>query len=414
VGRSSAFQFKGKNEDIREIGRRLGVDNILEGSVRREGNRVRITAELSNANDGFQLWSQTFDRKIDDIFLVQDEIARAATDALQVKLLGSNGEPVPSTLRSANPEAYEAYLQARYFLGQGHRKEELEKALAYADQAIKLDEKYSPAWALRATVENRMAGFSLVDITEGSRKARDDAERAIELDPNSAPGYLALARMQNDYDWDWESANSSLTKATALEPGSADALRLRSYIARELGDFEPAIKLSEQAIALDPLRADFHLGFGYLLYLAGRYDEAQTELQKALDLNPQATFAHSTRGLILIAKAEPKQALAEIEQEPSPWEKLTCEVLVYHALARRQDSNTALTALVAKYQTDSAYQIAQAYAFRGETDKALEWLERAYKQRDGGMTDIKVDPRFKQLHSDPRYVDLLKRMRLPA
>ena len=414
VGRSSAFQFKGKNEDIREVGRKLGVANILEGSVRREGNHVRITAELTKADDGFQLWSQTYDRKINDIFAVQDEIARAATEALRVKLLGSNGQPIPSTVRSANPEAYEAYLQAKYFLGQGHSKEALEKALSYADQAIKLDETYAPAWALRATVQGRMAGFSLIDINEGSRKAREDAERAIALDPTSAPGYLALAKMQNDYDWDWEAANATLAKAAALEPGNVDIVRFHSYISREVGDLNQAIKFYEQAIVLDPLRPDFHLGQGYTLYLAGRYDEAQAELQKTLDLNPQAAFAHLTSGVIFIARGKPQLALGEIEKEPSEWGRLTGQALVYHALGREEDSNAALTELIAKYHTDSAFQIAQAYAFRGQTDKSFEWLERAYKQRDGGLTDIKIDPILKPLRQDPRYAQLVKKMRLPT
>ena len=414
VGRSSAFQFKGKNEDIREVGRKLGVANILEGSVRREGNRVRITAELSKVDDGFQLWSQTYDRKIDDIFAVQDEIARAATEALQMKLLGSNGEPIPSTLGSSNPEAYEAYLQGRYILGQGHNKEALEKALAYADEAIKLDEKYAPAWALRSTIKNRMAGFSLIDSTEGYRNARDNAERAIALDPNSAPGYLALARIQNDYDWDWEAANSSIRKAAGLEPGSADIFRFRSYVARELGNFDEAVRLGKQAIALDPLRPELHLGLGYLLYLGGRYDEALSEMQKTLDLNPQATFAHASLGKILLVRGKPQQALDEIDKEPSEWERLTCQVMAYYAVGRKQDSNAAMAELVAKYQNDSAYQIAQAYAFRGETDKTLEWLERAYKQRDGGMTDIKIDPLFKGLHRNSKYIEILKKMRLPT
>ena len=414
VGRSSAFQFKGKNEDLRVIGRKLGVANILEGSVRREGNRVRITAELTKADDGFQLWSQTYDRKIDDIFAVQDEIARAATDALQVKLLGSNGQPVPSNIRSANVQAYEAYLQARYFLGQGHGKEALSKALAYANEAIKLDEKYAPAWALRATVEHRMAGFSLIDNAEGSRSARADAERAIALDPTSASGYLALAKTQNDYDWDWQAVSNSLTKASALEPGNPEVFRSRSYMSRELGDLDQAIKQNAQAIALDPLRPDFHLGQGYTLYQAGRYDEANAEVQKALDLNPQAVFAHLTLGEILMVRGKPQPALAEVQKETSDWGKLTGEALVYHALHREQDSSAALATLIAEYDKDSAYQIAQAYAFRGETDKAFEWLERAYEQRDGGLTDLKVDPLLRPLRHDPRYTELLKKMRLPS
>jgi TolB-like protein/DNA-binding winged helix-turn-helix (wHTH) protein/Flp pilus assembly protein TadD len=413
VGRSSAFQFKGKNVDLREVGRKLGVANVLEGSVRRDGSHLRITAELIKADDGFQLWSQTYDPEINDIFAVQDEIARAATEALQLKLLGTNGQPVPPNLRSANPEAYQAYLQANYFLGRGHNEEDLGKALAYADEAIKLDKRYAPAWALRAAVENRMAGFSLTDLTEGSRKARDDADQAIALDPASAPGYLALARTQNDYDWDWNATNTSLSKAAALEPGSAEVIRLRSYLFRELGDLDQAIKLYEQAIALDPLRPDFHLGLGYLLYVAGRYDEAQAALQKALDLNPQAALVHVTLGKILIAKGKPQQALAEIQKEQNEWARLAGQVLAYHALGRPQDSNGALAELVAKYSTDSAFQIAEGYAFRGQTDKSFEWLDRAFEQRDGGLTDLKIDPLLKTLRHDPRYTELLKKMHLP-
>src|SRR6266478_2057308 len=182
VGRSSAFQFKGKNEDLRNVGHKLGVANVLEGSVRREGNHVRITAELVKVDDGFQLWSQAYDRQINDIFAVQDEIARAATEALQLKLLGGNGQPVASNLRAANPEAYQAYLQAKYFSERGQNTEDLGKALAYSNQAIKLDEKFAPAWALRASVQDVMAEVGVTDVTEGFRNARRDAERAIALD----------------------------------------------------------------------------------------------------------------------------------------------------------------------------------------------------------------------------------------
>src|SRR6266851_1581959 len=413
VGRSSSFQFKGKNEDLRDVGRKLGVANVLEGSVRREGNHVRITAELTKTDDGFQLWSQSYDREIKDIFAVQDEIARAATEALRLKLLGTNGQPVASTLRSANPEAYEAYLQAEYFSGRGESKEELDKALAYTDKAIKLDEKYAPAWALRASVQNAMAEVAPTDPTEGFRKARNDAERAIALDPTLASAYLALARTQIFCDWDWDAADTSLTKAAALEPGSVEIFRIRSYRSRVLGDLDQAIRLYEQAVALDPLRTNSYSGLGYLLYVAGRYDEAQAALKKALDLNPQAAFVHLTLGKILIAEGKPQQALAEIEKEPLEWGKFTGQALAYHALGREQDSNAALATLIAGYKSGAAYQIAQVYAYRRESDKSLEWLERAYEQRDPGLTEINSDPLFKNLHHDARYTDLLKKMRLP-
>jgi TolB-like protein/Flp pilus assembly protein TadD len=413
VGRSSAFQFKGKNEDLRDVGRKLGVANVLEGSVRREGNHVRISAELIKAGDGFQLWSQTYDREIKDIFAVEDEIALSATEALQLKLLGGNGQPVAPTLRSSNPEAYEAYLQAEFFSGRGLNKEDLGKALAYTDTAIKLDEKYGPAWALRASVQNMMAESGLIDPAEGFREARNDAERAISLDPTLASAHLALAETQISCDWDWEAANTSITQAAALEPGSVEVLRIRSYRSRVLGNLDQAVTLSEQAVALDPLNANSYSGLGYLLYVAGRYNEAQAALQKTLDLNPQATYFHLTRGKILIAEGKPQQALAEIEKEPSDVTKFTGQALAYYALGREQDSDAALAALIANYDTLAANQIAQVYAYRGESDRSFEWLERAYEQRDPGLPEIKSNPLFKNLHHDPRYIELLKKMHLP-
>jgi TolB-like protein/DNA-binding winged helix-turn-helix (wHTH) protein len=413
VGRSSAFQFRGKNQDLRDVGRKLGVVNILEGSVRREGNHVRITAALSKVDDGFQLWSQTYDREIKDIFVVQDEIALAATEALRLKLLGGNGQPVVSTLRSANPEGYQDYLQAEYFIGRGRSKEELDKALAYTDKAIQLDEKYAPGWALRASVQNLMTEVGLIDPREGFRKARADAERAIALDPTLAAAYMALAKTQISCDWDWDAADTSVTKAAALEPGSVDILRIRSDLSMVLGNLDQAIELYQQAVALDPLRANSHLALGELMYKAGRYDEAQAALQQALYLNPQAAYVHVVLGQILIAQGKAQQALAEIEKEPSQWAQLTGRALTYHALGREQDSNAALAALIAKYDTVSAYQIAQVHAYRGESDQSFEWLERAYKQRDTGLPSLNTDPLFKSLRHDPRYTELLKKMRLP-
>lgn len=414
VGRASAFQFKGKNEDLREVGRKLGVANILEGSVRREGNHVRITAELIKAGDGFQLWSQTYDRQINDIFAVQDEIARAATEALQPKLLGGNGYPVASTLGSASPEAYQAYLQANYFFERGTGKEDAGKALVYADQAINLDPKYAPAWALRAAVQNNMAQAGMTDVTEGYRKARNDAERAIALDPTSTSAYLALAHEQIDSDWDWGGAEISVTKAAGLEPGSSEVFNIRSYLSRIFGNLDEAIKFKEQAVALDPLRTNSHSTLGYLLYSAARYDEAQAELQKALDLNSQAAYVHFHLGKVLIAKGKLREALAEIEKEPLEGGKLTGQVMAYHALGREQDSNAALAELIAKHDTDWAYQIAEVYGYRGQLDKSFQWLERAYNQRDPGLPSIKVDPLLKNLRHDPRHIEFVKKMRLPT
>ena len=414
VGRSSAFQFKGRNEDLREVGRKLGVANVLEGSVRREGNHVRITAELTKADDGFQLWSQTYDRQTKDILAVQDDIALATTEALQLKLLGANGQRLASNLRTANPEAYQAYLEGQYFIARGDDKPDLEQALSYADQAVKLDASYAPAWAQRALVLETMASYSLIENSYGYRRARESAEKSIALDPNLAEGYMVMGLIQTDHDWDWESADETFRRAGLLEPGSAEVLANRAYLARCLGHLDDAVKLHREAIALDPLSADFHLLLGYELYFMGRPEEALAELQRAQELNPRISALHLTRGKILFSNGHPQEALNEIEKETGEWEKLSGEALAYYVVGRRDEADMALKRLIATHQGDAAYQIAEAYAFQGEIDKAFEWLDRAYRQRDPGLPELKISPLMRSLRQDPRYTELLKKLRLPV
>jgi TolB-like protein/DNA-binding winged helix-turn-helix (wHTH) protein/Tfp pilus assembly protein PilF len=414
VGRSSSFQFRGKDVDLRDVGRKLGVANVLEGSVRREGNHVRVTAELVKTADGFQLWSQTYNREINDILAVQDEIALAAAGALQLKLLGSSGQPVSSTLRSENPEAYQAYLQGKYFAARGQDKEDLNKAVSYTDQAIQLDPKYAAAWAQRSQVMENLAGLGLIESNEGFRRARESAEKAIALDPNLAAGYLRLARIQMSHDWDWDGAEVSLRKAAMLEPGSAEVFHGRAYLARRLGRTDEAIELYKLAVALDPLRANFQLALGYELFYQGHYDEALAALQKAEEMNPHLSGLYVTRGKVLFSEGRNEEALAEMEKEKGEGESLSGEALAYYAQGRSEDSDKALKQLIATHQNDSAFQIGEIYAYRGEVDKAFEWLERAYRQHDPGTPEMKTSPLMKSLLPDPRCAELLKKMRLPA
>jgi TolB-like protein/DNA-binding winged helix-turn-helix (wHTH) protein/Flp pilus assembly protein TadD len=414
VARSSAFQFKGRNEDPRAVARKLGVANVLEGSVRKEGNRVRITAELIKADEGFQLWSETYDREVSHIFATQDEIARAVAGALQSKFLSANGAAISAGSRTANSEAYQAYLEGQYFFARGQDQEDLNKALSFADQAITLDASYARAWAQRSQVLERLARIGLIDSTDGFRRARTSAEKAIVLDPSLAAGYLALALVQMNHDWDWEGADISLKKAALLEPGSAAVLDNRAYFTRMLGRVEESIGLYKQAIALDPLRANFHLALGYELYLVGRYEEAQAALQKAQELNPQLSSLHLTRGKILMSEGRQQEALAEMQKETGEWEQASGESLAYYALGRREESDDALKRLIATHQNDCAYQIAEAYAYRGETEKAFQWLDRAIRQRDPGAPELKTGPLMKSLRQDPRYGELLSKMRLSS
>ena len=414
AARSSAFQFKGRNEDLRSVGQKLGVANVLEGSVRKEGNRVRITAALIKVNDGFQIWSETYDRTIDDVFATEDEIAGAVSQALQVRLLSGNGAQLSASSRSNNPAAYQAYLQGQYFVARGQDKEDLQKALSYADQAVKLDPNYAPAWAQRGQVLQALARVELINDAEGFRAARVSAEKAISLDPKLVTGYLVLGLVQINYDWDWEGADASLRRAALLEPGSAAVLANRGYLAKMMGQIEDAIALYKQAIALDPLRANFHLALGDMLYLDGRYDEALAPLQTAEELNPQLSSLHLTRSIIFLAQGRHEEALAEIEKETGEWQKFSGEALAYDALGRRTESDAALKRLIVTHQNDCAYQVAEVYAARGETDKAFQWLNRAIQQRDPGTPELKIGPLMKSLRQDPRYAELLKRMRLPA
>jgi TolB-like protein/DNA-binding winged helix-turn-helix (wHTH) protein/Tfp pilus assembly protein PilF len=414
VARSSAFQFKGKNADLRSVGQKLGVANVLEGTVRKEGNRVRITAELTKVDDGFQLWSESYDREISHIIAAQDEIARAVTGTLQVKLLRTNRAGIPASSGTMNSEAYQAYLQGQYFIARGQDKEDLIRAVSYADQAIKLDPSYAAAWAQRAQLLERLASIALIDGTDGFRRARESAEKAIDLDPGLAAGYLALGLVQIDRNWDWAGADASLTKAGQLEPGSATVIGNRAYLARTLGQVEEAVELYRQAIALDPLRANFHLALGYELYFTGRYEEALAALDRAQELNPQLSSLHLTRGKIFLKQGRMQEALAEMEKETGEWEKLSGQALAYYALGRLEESDGALKKLIATHQNDCAYQIAELYAFRGEADKAFQWLDRAIRQRDPGAPELRSGPLMKSLRQDPRYTLLLEKMRLPS
>jgi TolB-like protein/DNA-binding winged helix-turn-helix (wHTH) protein/Flp pilus assembly protein TadD len=411
IARSSAFQFKGKNEDLRMVGHKLGVANILEGSVRSEGNRVRITVALTKADDGFLLWSETYDRQVDNVFAVQGEIAHAVSMALQVRILDPHLEIDSSHFRR-NPTAYEPYLQAQYFLARGEDKEDLKKALDYADQAIRIDPGFAPVWALRSVVINTAATIGLKEHEKSYLEARDNAERAIALDPNSASGYLALAWLKTGYGWDWDGADTALKKAADLQPGSAVVLSYRAYLYECLGRLDEAIALTQEASILDPLRTNAYLGS--LLLTAGRYDEARASVEKALSINPKLEGAHAKLGGILLAQGHAQAALAEMDAEPGEWERLTGQALVYHALGRTHDSDAALSRLIATHAEDSPYQVAEIYAYRGELDQAFQWLERSYLQRDPGLNQLKLDPLIQNLRTDRRYLDLLRKMKLPA
>jgi TolB-like protein/DNA-binding winged helix-turn-helix (wHTH) protein/Tfp pilus assembly protein PilF len=410
AARTSSFQFKGKEADLRTIGQKLNVGTVLEGSVNTDGNRVRIAAELINVDNGFQLWSGSYERNLNDVFAVQDEIARAVATELKVKLL-SGGAPAAGP-RSTNPEAYSDYLQGRFFY-ERRTQSDLEKATSYFEQAIKLDPGYARAWSGLAWARISQADSVYgVSFDEGYRLAQEAAEKALQLDPGLADAHAAIGRIKRTHDWDWAGADASFQRAIALEPQNANALTGASSLAASLGRFDDAVALGRRAVELDPLSVVAHVALGMRAYYAGQYDLATASFQKALELNPGDPAAHYLLSLVYLAEGNPQQALAEVQQQLPGSGRYVGETLAYTALGRRQEADAALKMLVSNYPNEAAYQIAELYAVRGEMDSAFKWLELARTQRDAGLSAIVGDPLLKNLHADPRYAAFLKKMRL--
>jgi TolB-like protein/DNA-binding winged helix-turn-helix (wHTH) protein len=412
TARTSAFQFKSNIEDSRVVGQKLDVTDILEGSVQREKNRVRVTARLTKADDGFDLWSESFDRDLTDIFAVEDDIAKAVTSALQLKLLASRSPTTRATSGTTNPEAYEAFLHARYFAHMQDEESE-SKALRYADKAIQFDPNYAPAYALRASIKLESGGMTWTNYSEATETARRDTETAIALDPNLADGYRVLSMIRAWVELNCREAETSLKRAIDLAPGDPDNLGRSAWLAMCLGRPQEAAELWKQELVLDPLRPDEYLWLAQSLRDLGRYEEARAALTKALDLNPnQISMIHEVEGEVYLAQGRPQEALAEMEKEPAGLFRDLGEALAYHALGRRQESDTALARMLSQHPNDGAYQIGQVYAYRGEVDLAFEWFNRAYMQHDPGLMWSKTDLKLKSLRKDPRYVQLLGKLNL--
>jgi serine/threonine protein kinase/tetratricopeptide (TPR) repeat protein len=410
AGRTSAFQFRNSHDDPREIGKKLNVVNLLEGSVRKTDSRVRITARLVNAADGFNLWSETYDREMNDIFAIQADIARSVADALRVTLLG--GEQKKSAARGAKPAAYNAYLQGRYFR-QFNTKESLEKALQYFEEAVALDADYAPAWTGLALAYGSQASEGYSPVAEGYEKARKAVEHALALDPNLGEAHAALAMIHRTYDWDWAGADVSARRALELEPGNGAAILGVARVASGLGRLDEALDLTRRAAMSDPLNVAIHYRLARYAYFLGRLDEAVASFTKVLELNPEYPAAHEDMALVYLARSRPEAALVEMEREKADlWRRYGFSI-VYYTLGRHKEADAALSEFVKNYQYTAAFQIAEVYAHRGEVDRAFEWLERAYAQRDSGLSQLKGQPHFKRLERDPRYAALLEKMRLP-
>jgi len=311
AARTSAFKFKGEKIDVQEVAQKLNVAHILEGSVRKSGNKVRITAQLIKAADGYHLWSETYDRTLDDIFVVQDDIAGEVVKALKLTLLGSTSV---TRSRPVDPEAYNLALQGRFFLDRRGR-EDLERAVEYFRRSRERDPDYAPAWAGLSEAYSLQANYGHGPVAEGNRRAREAAEKALALDPQLVDAHLALSRIQQGYDWDWEAADASILRALELEPGSAEALRHAGVQAYTLGRWDEAIDLASKAIERDPLRPNSYSNLGSALLAVNRDTEAEAAFRKALELDPEGSSRHWSIARTLLLQGKTEAALRETEQE---------------------------------------------------------------------------------------------------
>ncbi len=405
--RTSSFYFKGKTATIAEVGKALGVAHVLEGSVRRAGNTVRITAELIDVRTDSHAWSQTFDRKLDDIFKIQDEITGAVVQQLKVALTGVASQPGATH----NSQAYTLYLQARHACGH-ETTEDLNKGVSLFEQAIALDPNYALAYAWLADCHGRRVGNGLDTDGVGYAKARAAAERAMALEPALPEGYVKLGMARMQYELDWGTAAAMANKALALDPNNPQALELSGHIAVATGTLAAAESDFRRAIELDPLNLQYRRYLGRALYYENRLPEAEAALRRILDLDSQATVAHYELGRVLLARGDLQGALAAFKAETGNEWGLFGPPLVYSALKRGDDRQAALKALLAQ-SSGAEFQVAETYAFLGQTDKAFEWLDNARNRHDPGVVWVRGDPLLRSIVKDPRFGVFLRSVNLP-
>jgi TolB-like protein len=404
--RTSSFYYKGKQTTIAEIAKALSVSHVLEGSVRKSGSNLRITAQLIRVDNGYHVWSETYDRKLDDIFKVQDEIAGAVVGHLKLALLSALVAPGSTT----NTEAYNLLLQARYLADRGNR-EDLDKAVVFYHRAIAIDPHYALAYASLADCFARRVSEGVDTDGVGYAKSRAAAERAIALDPKLPEGYKALGVALLQYELDWAAAGELLRKAQALDPNNPAVLEFTGHLTQATGTLADAEGYFRRAIDKDPLNVRLRRYLARALFYQNKLPDAEATLRRMIEIDPKFPGAHFQLGAVLLARGDPNAALAVIEAEPSDWKPLGLP-LAYWALHRTTAARAALAAAVAN-SVGSEFQIAEIYAYFGERDEALGWLEAARVRHDPGVIWVRRDPMLQSLVADPRYKAFLRKINLP-
>ena len=415
VARTSAFSFKGEKMDVRDIGKKLNVETVLEGSVRKAGNRLRITSQLINVADGYHLWSEKYDRDLEDIFAIQDEVTLAIVDRLKVKLVG--GEKAELTKRHTEDlEAYNLYLKGRHLLRE-MTKESVQKSLESFQQAIERDPNYAMAHIGIASYYNNLGFYHFLPPKAAFPKAKEAAEKALAIDDNLAEGHAALGFFKMLYEWDWEGAEREYRRAIELNPSHATGHNLYAHYLMIMGRTEEAMVESRHAQELNPLSRNVALMRANILWGARQYDQSIAEFKKLLEVNPTFYVAHYWLAFPYALKGMRDEAIATVERAmamsrggaPLMWMAFG---FIHSFAGKRDEAEKALHKMreQSKQTYVAPWMMAIVYAGFGEKDKAFELLEKSYKERDHWMTYLKASPAVDNLRSDPRFKVLLKKM----
>lgn len=408
IARSSSFRFKGKVEDARAVGQALGVGNLLEGTVRKAGDRVRISVALVNAADGSQRWSDTYERELKDIFRIQEEIAREVADQLRLTLLGERVRSAVAQPSNQNLDAYNAYLQGDSFFAQ-FNPESTNRAVEFFKEAIRLDPRYPKAHASLAWAYCRLGFFSGAKGGPAFTQARAAAERALAFNPNLSLARSALAYVQMNLDWNLAAAEAELAQADRIAPRDATVkntlANLRSYQRRR----EDALRLRREAIAFDPLNVTIQVNLASDLIVLQQLDEGEAIARKALQLQPNASQAHAQIARAHLERKQYDAALAEAKLEPSSMHRLTMIAMAEAARGDTAAAEQATQELIRAHAEDNPWRIAVVYAYRGDAERTFEWLERAVTARDPRIINTVTNPDLERYHSDPRFVAFCER-----
>jgi TolB-like protein/Tfp pilus assembly protein PilF len=421
--RTSSFTFKGKDASISDVAEQLNVAHVLEGSVRKAGNQVRITAQLIDVETDSHLWSETYDRQLDDIFEIQDEIAAAVVDALRVRLLSGEG-PISDSSRVVATDIYDLYLRGRHLYNLGKDIGDVElirQAIAIFEAALAANPEYALAYAGLADAYGRLAIEGEYSMAEGYERSREMARKALDIDPNLVEALLALADIQLEYDWDMRAAEDSYLRALAIRPGDAEGLRTYGYFLAIDGRYDEAIEYYRRAIEVDPMQTRAYFGLGNAYFYGGRFEELRTLLAAELGTSfkpilPQGWRERMERGILRLQERDAELIEMMGDQEPRLYVDLLDMAIAHHRLGNVEESTKHLSKLIELVETraENYGVVAAAYAQIGELDLALDYLQKSVDAREPAGAVIRSDRDLSPLWNDQRYLDLLESIGLES